>query len=174
MSEDGPIVALIAAVAENGVIGNQGRMPWRIPSELRHFRRRTMGKPLIMGRKTFAAFTKPLDGRDNIVLTHNRDYAPKGAIAVESIEQALKIATDCAVARAAEEIMVIGGVEVYSLMLPHAHRLYLTRVHAEPEGDVHFPLLDISSWNEVENSYHPRADKDEHDYTITVLERARP
>jgi dihydrofolate reductase len=173
MSENGPIVALIAAVAENGVIGNQGRMPWRIPSELRHFRRRTMGKPLIMGRKTFAAFTKPLDGRDNIVLTHNRDYAPKGAIAVESIEQALKIATDCAVARAAEEIMVIGGAEVYSLMLPQAHRLYLTRVHAEPEGDVHFPQFDLSSWNEVETSYHPRADKDEHDYTITVLERAR-
>jgi dihydrofolate reductase len=173
MSEDGPIVALVAAVAENGVIGNQGRMPWRIPSELRHFRRTTMGKPLIMGRKTFAAFPKPLDGRDNIVLTHNRDYAPKGAIAVESIEQALKIATDCAVARAAEEIMVIGGAEVYSLMLPHAHRLYLTRVHAEPDGDVHFPSLDLSSWSEAESSYHPRADTDEHDYTITVLERAR-
>jgi len=172
MSEDGPIVAMIAAVAENGVIGNQGRMPWRIPSELRHFRKVTMGKPLIMGRKTFAAFKKPLDGRDTIVLTHNRDYAPIGAIAVESVDQALKIGTDCAVARDAAEIMVIGGAEIYASMLPYVRRLYLTRVHAEPEGDVRFPPLDFAAWTLVESTYHPRAERDEHDYTVTLYERS--
>jgi dihydrofolate reductase len=174
MSEDQhPVtVALIAAIAENGVIGREGRMPWRIPSELQHFRGATMGKPMIMGRKTFAAFKKPLDGRDTIVLTHNRDYAPKGAIAVESVEQALKVAGDCAIARGVPEIMVIGGAEIYASMLPHASRLYLTRVHAEPEGDVRFPELDLSAWRPVENTYHPRSDSDEHDYTVIVYERS--
>jgi dihydrofolate reductase len=172
MTENGPIVALIAAVAENSVIGHKGNMPWRIPSELRHFRAATMGKPLIMGRKTFAALHKPLDGRDTIVLTHNREYAPQGAVAVESVEQALKVAADCAIARGAGEIMVIGGAEIYTSLLPHVRRLYLTRVHAEPEGDVHFPQLDMSEWRDVETTYHPRGEKDEYDYTVSVYERA--
>lgn len=166
-----PVVALIAAVAENGVIGRDGDMPWRIPSELKHFRRVTMDKPLIMGRKTFDALKKPLEGRDDIVLTRNRDHAPMGTIAVESVEQALKVARDCALARSADEIMVIGGAQVYELFMPHAARLYLTRVHAEPEGDVRFPEINFAQWVERANSYHPRGAGDEHDYTISVFER---
>ena len=108
-------VALVVAMAEDRVIGRGGKLPWRIPSEMQHFRRITMGKPVIMGRKTFSSLKKPLQGRENIVLTQNRDFAPKGAIAVESVEQALKIARDCAAARSAEEIAVIGGAEIYEL-----------------------------------------------------------
>jgi dihydrofolate reductase len=166
-----PTVALIAAIAENGVIGRDGAMPWRIKSEMRHFRRLTMDKPVIMGRKTFGSLKKPLDGRDNIVLTRNRDLAPKGAIAVESIDQALKVAGDCAMARSAGEIMVIGGAEIYALMMPYARRIYLTRVHGAPEGDVYFPEIDLAGWDERERSYHARKDGDEHDYTMSIFER---
>ncbi len=171
MHGSGPVVALIVAVAENGVIGRDGKMPWRIPSEMKHFRRITMGKPLIMGRKTFASLEKPLEGRDDIVLTRNRDHAPKGTIAVESVEQALKVASDCALARSADEIMVIGGAEIYALLLPHAQRLYLTRIHADLEGDIYFPEIDLCGWVECERSYHPRETGDEYDYTVSVLER---
>jgi dihydrofolate reductase len=166
-----PIIALIAAVAENGVIGKDGAMPWRIPSEMRSFRRITLGKPVIMGRKTFASLKKPLDDRDNIVLTRHRDFAPQGAIAVESVKQALKVATDCARARAVEEIMVIGGADIYTALLPFAARIYLTRVHAAPEGDVHFPKIDPGAWTEIESAHHPREGADAFDYTATILER---
>jgi dihydrofolate reductase len=166
-----PPVALVVAVAENGVIGKDGGLPWRIPSEMRHFRQLTMDKPVIMGRRTFASLKKPLEGRDNIVLTHNREYAPQGAIAVESVEQALNVANGCALARAAKEIMVIGGAEIYAAMLPHARRLHLTRVHAKPDGGVHFPDFDLSEWREVSSQYHQRGEKDEFDYTICLFER---
>ncbi len=172
MGNSEPVIALIAAVAENGVIGRNGRLPWRIPSEWRHFKKTTLDKPVIMGRKTFDSLKKPLEGRDDIVLTGNREYAPIGAIAVESLEQALKVAQDCAEARSAREIMVIGGATIYKQLLPQAGRLYLTRVHAEPEGDVHFPEIDLGEWTETSRTYHPREDGDEHDYTVFVYERA--
>jgi len=168
---DEPVVALIVAVAENGVIGRKGRMPWRIPSECRYFRETTMGKPVIMGRKTFDSLRKPLDGRDDIVVTRNRNYAPKGAIAVESVEQALKIGRDCAIARATDEIMIIGGAEIYAETLPYARRVYYTRIHAEPEGDVYFPELESRDWIEASQSFHPRQGDDDHDYTISVYKR---
>jgi dihydrofolate reductase len=172
MGNSEPVIALIVAVAENGVIGRNGRMPWRIPSEWQHFKKTTIDKPVIMGRKTFDSLKNPLEGRDDIVMTHNREYAPVGAIAVESVEQALKVAQDCAEARSAHEIMVIGGAAIYKEMLPQAGRLYLTRVHAEPEGDVHVPEIDLGEWTETSRSYHPREEGDEHDYTIFVYERA--
>jgi len=172
MTETEPVIALVAAVAENGVIGHQGDMPWRIPSEMKHFRRITMGKPVIMGRKTFASLKKPLDGRDDIVVTRSRTRGPIGAIVVESIEQALKVAHDCALARGADEIMVIGGAEIYSAMLPHAGRLYLTRVHAEPQGDTVMPEIDLSEWTETERSERLKMAGDDHDYTISILSRA--
>lgn len=171
MSGIDPIVALVVAVAENGVIGQAGRLPWRIPSEMRHFRIVTMDKPVIMGRKTFVSLEKPLAQRDNIVLTHNREYAPQGAIAVESIEQALKVAGDCALARAAKEMMVIGGADVYAALLPHAARIYFTRVHAKPDGDVRFPSLDPAIWREASSQHYPRGESDEFAYTISVFER---
>ena len=167
-----PIVALIVAVAENGVIGRDGRLPWRLPSEMRHFRSVTLDKPVIMGRRTFVSLKQPLSKRDNIVLTHNREYAPQGAIAIESVEQALKVAGDCAMARAAKEMMVVGGAEVYAALLSKAERIYFTRVHAKPDGDVRFPELDFAAWREVSSEHHPRGEKDEFDYTISVFERA--
>jgi dihydrofolate reductase len=167
-----PIVALVVAVAENGVIGRAGRLPWRIPSEMAHFRRVTLDKPVIMGRTTFESLDKPLAKRDNIVLTQNREYAPMGAIAVESVEQALKVAEGCAMARAASEVMVIGGAQIYAVLLPLARRIYFTRVHAQPDGDVTFPELDAEVWREVSSQHHPRGEKDEFDYTISVFERA--
>ncbi len=167
-----PIVALVVAVAENGVIGRAGRLPWRIPSEMQHFRDITLDKPVIMGRKTFASLKKPLAKRDNIVLTHNREYAPQGAIAVESVEQALKVAGDCAMARAAKEIMVIGGAAIYAALLPRAGRIYFTRVHAKPDGDVSLPELDREIWREVSSEHHARGEKDEFDYTISIFARA--
>ena len=164
-------VALVVAMAENRVIGRGGKLPWRIPSEMQHFRRITMGKPVIMGRKTFSSLKKPLQGRENIVLTQNRDFAPKGAIAVESVEQALKIARDCAAARSAEEIAVIGGAEIYELFLPHADRLYLTRVHARPDGETLFPEIDLNGWIERESTFHASEPGDDHDYTIVMFDR---
>lgn len=172
MSSLDPVVAIVVAVAQNGVIGRDGRLPWHIPSEMQHFRRLTLDKPVIMGRKTFASLKMPLAQRDNIVLTHNREYAPQGAIAVESAQQALKVARDCALARAAREIMVVGGAAVYAALLPKAARIYFTRVHAKPEGDVGFPELDPGIWREISTQHHPREEKDEFDYTISVFERA--
>jgi dihydrofolate reductase len=172
MSGIDPLVALVVAVAENGVIGRDGRLPWRIPSEMEHFRRVTLDKPVIMGRRTFASLKQPLAQRDNIVLTHNREYAPQGAIAVESVEQALKVAGDCAMARAAKEIMVIGGSAVYAALLPRASRVYLTRVHTKPAGDVSFPELDPAKWCEVSSEHQAADARDEFDYTISVFERA--
>jgi dihydrofolate reductase len=172
MSGLDPIVALVVAVAENGVIGREGKLPWRIPSELEHFKRVTLDKPVIMGRRTFVSLKQPLAKRDNIVLTRNREYAPQGAIAVESIEQALKVAGDCAMARAAKEIMVIGGAAVYAALLPRASRVYLTRVHAEPDGDLSFPDLDPAKWREVSSEHQAAGARDEFDYTISVFERA--
>lgn len=172
MSGIDPLVALVVAVAENGVIGREGRLAWRIPSEMEHFRRVTLDKPVIMGRRTFVSLKQPLARRDNIVLTHNREYAPQGAIAVESIEQALKVAGDCAMARAAKEIMVIGGAAVYAALLPRASRVYLTRVHARPDGDVSFPDLDAAKWREVSSEHQAAGARDEFDYTISVFERA--
>jgi dihydrofolate reductase len=166
-----PIISLVVAVAENGVIGRNGAMPWRIPSELRGFRRITLDKPVIMGRKTFAALPKPLDKRDNIVLTRHRDFAPQGAIAVESPKQALKVAAGCAQARAAEEIMVIGGADIFAAFMADAQRIYLTRVHASPEGDIYFPKIDLGEWQETGRVRHPREASDEFDYTTSVLER---
>ncbi len=158
-------------MAENRVIGRDGKLPWRIPSEMQHFRRITMGKPVIMGRRTFSSLKKPLHGRDNIVLTQNRDFAPKGAIAVEGVEQALRIAGDCASARSAEEIAIIGGAEIYALFLPHAERIYLTRVHAQPDGDTLFPEIDPGDWVERERTFCMREPEDDHDYTIVMLDR---
>lgn len=166
-----PIVAFVVAIAENGVIGRDGGLPWRIPSEMKHFRKLTLNKPVIMGRRTFNSLKQPLQKRDNIVLTRNRDFAPKGAIAVESIEQALRVARDCALARAAKEVMVIGGADVYAALLDEARRIYLTRVHASPEGDVHFPEFDMHAWREASSQRHARSGEDEFDYTVSVLER---
>jgi dihydrofolate reductase len=172
VSERPATIALIVAIAENGVIGLGGGLPWRLSSDLRLFRRLTMGKPLIMGRKTFASLGRPLDGRDTIVVTRDRAFAATGAIVVHSLTDALARARDCAAQRDADEIFVIGGAELFREALPLAGRIYLTRVHAEPPGDVTFPEIDWNAWRVTHSESHPSGPKDAYAFTFSVLERA--
>lgn len=167
-----PVLALVVAVAGNGVIGRGGGLPWRLSSDMKHFRRITMGKPVIMGRRTFASLKGPLDGRDNIVLTRDPHFAAPGIIVAHSLDEALDIGRECARTRGAGEIMVIGGADLYRACLPFARRLHLTRVHAEVDGDVHFPETDFSRWRETHCEPHPRGPKDEYAFTLSVFDRA--
>ena len=162
---DRPVLSLIVAVADNGVIGDGNRLPWRLPEDMRWFRRRTTGKPVVMGRKTYESIGRPLPERTNIVLTRDPGYRVPGCTVVGDIDQALAAAGE------AEEVMVMGGAEVYRQLLPRAGRLYLTRVHAAPDGDAWFPEIDPESWREVEREDHP-ADADHAvAYSFLILER---
>jgi dihydrofolate reductase len=164
-------IAFVVAAAETGVIGRGGRLPWRIPSDLKAFRRLTFGKPVIMGRKTYQSIGKPLDQRDNIVVTRDRAFRPEGIIVAPSLEAALDQARALAAAKSIGEIMVIGGAELYRQALPLADRIYLTRVHAEPDGDALFPPLSPAEWREVSREPLPRDAADEYACTFIILER---
>ncbi|MCC0008282.1 MAG: dihydrofolate reductase [Hyphomicrobiaceae bacterium] len=169
-----PVVAFIVAVARNGVIGRDGDLPWRLSSDLKLFRRLTMGKPILMGRKTWAGLKKkPLDGRDNIVLTRDRTFRAEGAIVVHTLDEALGECRKAAARSGADEIMVIGGAEVYRAALSHAERIYWTEVDASPEGDALFPPLDAGAWREIAVEEIERGPKDEHPARLRILERVR-
>lgn len=172
MAED-TRVTLVAAVAENGVIGNGGALPWRLPSDLKRFRKLTMGCPVIMGRKTFESLGKPLDGRDNIVVTRNADFKAQGIILVLGVDEALRVARQFAVGRAVGRIAVIGGAEIFALMLGQADVIEMTEVHAAPEGDTVFPELDRTQWKEVARERHAAGKRDSADYSFVRLERVR-
>lgn len=161
-------VSIIAAVARNGVIGRDGHLPWRLSDDLKHFKRVTIGKPIVMGRKTYASIGKPLPGRENIVLTRDPQLQAEGCTVVHSVEEALKAAGN------AEEVMVIGGAAVYAALLPQADRLYVTEVHAEVAGDVQFPDIDPTAWRERERSSHPADGRNEYAFDTVVLERTTP
>jgi dihydrofolate reductase len=147
-------LAVIAAVAENGVIGRENALPWRLPEDLRHFRRVTMGKPVIMGRKTWDSIGRPLPGRTNIVITRNPAFAAGGAEVVASLDAALALAGRIAAADGAEEVVVIGGAQLYRVSIPRADRLYITEVHASVEGDARLPDIDWSQWREASREDH--------------------
>jgi dihydrofolate reductase len=168
-------VALIVAVADNGVIGARGGLPWHISSDLKMFRRLTMNKPLIMGRRTFQSLKKPLDGRDNIVVTRDKNFRPPGALIAGGFEMALTLARRCAETRGigSDEIMVIGGTQIFDAALPTADRIYKTEVHGRPDGDVFFPALEPAEWQEVERSPLPKGPRDDFATTFVVLERVR-
>ena len=166
-----PIISLVVAVAENGVIGRDGQLPWRMPSDLKVFRRLTMGRPIIMGRRTFASIGKALDGRDNIVVTRDATFQAPGVIVAASLQEALDAAKRVARARAVDEIMIIGGAEIFALALPLAHRVYLTRIHANPPGDIVFPALDAAHWSETKREPISPDPRDEHEATLTIYER---
>ncbi len=140
-------IALIVAMAENGVIGRDNRLPWHLPADLRHFKRLTLGKPVIMGRKTFESIGRPLPGRTNIVLTRQPGFAPAGVRVAASLDAALAMAEAQARADGVDEVMVIGGAAVYAEALPRADRLYLTRVQLAVDGDARFPEPDPASWH---------------------------
>jgi len=169
-----PLLVLIVAIAENGIIGNAGRLPWRLSSDLKRFRRLTMGKPMVMGRKTFDSIGKPLDGRDNVVVSRDPSFAPEGVLVANDMERAMEIALKCARSRGAGEIAVIGGAEIFREMLPLADRIELTRVHASPEGDTFFLNLERTEWIETSCERHSAGPKDDADYSFIRLERRRP
>jgi dihydrofolate reductase len=171
VSETPVRIALVVAIAENGVIGREGDLPWRLSSDLKLFRRHTMGKPLIMGRKTFASLPGPLDGRDNIVVTRNKALAVEGATVVHSFQDALSRAEGFAHRRGADEICVIGGAEIFRQALPLAERVYLTQVDAHPPGDVFFPITDWSGWSTTFSECYVTGPKDTYPFTFSILER---
>jgi dihydrofolate reductase len=163
-----PEIALVVALADNGVIGRGGELPWHLPDDLKHFRAVTWGKPLLMGRRTYESIGRALPGRRNLVLTSRAAAAPAGVEYVRDLRSALECTAGAA------ELCVIGGARLYALALPQARRLYLTRVHAQVEGDVRFPTLDFSAWREVARR-EQRADE-RHAYAMSFLqlERAAP
>ena len=167
-------IILVVAMAENGVIGSGGRLPWRLPSDMKRFRRLTWGKPVVMGRRTFQSIGKPLEGRDNIVISRQSDFAPEGVSVAHRLDEALALAERFAAARDGADIAVIGGGRVYRAVLPRADRIEMTIVHAEIEGDTTFPALDETEWREVSREKCPRGDKDSHQTSFVVWERSKP
>jgi dihydrofolate reductase len=144
-------IALIVAVARNGVIGRDNTLPWRLPADLKHFKATTLGKPIVMGRKTFESLGKPLPGRSNIVITRDQNFSAEGAVIVHSLGDALQAADTVAVRDGAAEIMVIGGAQIYKEALPLAQRLYYTRVDLDVDGgDAFFADVDPTQWDCVE------------------------
>ena len=160
-----PLVSLIVAMAQNGVIGRENALPWRLPEDLRRFRSFTLGKPILMGRKTFESIGRPLPGRLNLVLTRDPRWNAEGVIVVHSLEQALEHARDSA------ELVAIGGAEIYRLLLPLAHRIYLTHVHADVPGDAFFPAFDPAQWDDVDYHSHPADERHAYPVTFVTLER---
>lgn len=156
-----PHISLHLARADNGVIGHNGGLPWRLPADLKRFKAQTMGKPMIMGRKTFESFPAPLPGRRHIVLTRDATWSAEGAEVAHSVETAIAMAD-------APEIAVIGGAEIFALFLARADRVELTEVHAAPEGDAVVPAF--TGWREIGREDHP-ADGDRPAYSFVTLER---
>lgn len=164
-------LVIVVAVAENGVIGRNGGMPWRIPSDLKHFKTITMGKPVVMGRKTFESIGRPLPGRTNIVLTRDRNWRADGALTGQSLEEVLRLANEGAARSGTGEFAIIGGSTLFEKTLPMAARIELTEVHARPEGDVFFPEFDRSEWRETRREGPIQDEKDEYPYSVMTLER---
>jgi dihydrofolate reductase len=160
------------ARAKNGVIGREGKLPWRLRDDLAFFRKVTMGKPIIMGRKTWESLPGgSLPGRLNIVLSRDGSFEPKGAVVCETFSEAVQIGREQAREDEVDEVCVIGGAALFELALPQARRLYLTEVEAEVEGDVHFPPFDESAWREVSREHHHADDRNDYPFTVRVLEK---
>ena len=158
------IISAIVATANNGVIGKEGSLPWYLPADLAHFKQTTMGHPIIMGRKTHESIGKALPGRQNIVITHDKDYHAEGCEVVTSLEAALQLVSG------AGEAFIIGGQSIYELALPRTDRIYLTKVDADIPGDKYF-RYDPSRWQEVSVEKHPADDKNQYPYEFVVLEQ---
>ncbi|WP_423069383.1 dihydrofolate reductase [Devosia sp. CN2-171] len=162
---------MIAAVGANGVIGAEGEIPWRLPTDFAHFKRTTLGKPLIMGRKTFESIGKPLPGRTNIIVTRQADYSAEGILVARSLAEALERAQQVAVADGSQEVFIGGGGEIYREAMSLAQRLYVTHVDASPAGDAFFPTIDPKIW-EVEAVLDvQRTERDSHAFTVKLYHR---
>jgi dihydrofolate reductase len=156
-----PPVVFVAAVADNGVIGRENRLIWRLKSDLKHYRSLTLGRPVVMGRRTFASIGKALPGRETIVVTRDRSFSAHGAFVAHGIEEALQLAEDRALALGADSIPIAGGGEIYRQMMDQADRLAMTFVHVAPEGDVRFPAIDPTLWRELRREAHQAGPDDE-------------
>jgi dihydrofolate reductase len=159
-------IAIIVATDNNRLIGKDNDLPWKLSADLKYFKQVTMGKPLIMGRKTHESIGRPLPGRKNIIITRDQTFNADGCVVVNSIEAALAECSD------AEEVMVMGGASLYEQFLPRADKLYLTKVDAELAGDTWFPEWQLAQWTELEREDHQADEKNEFDYSFIVYERA--
>ncbi|HEV3042765.1 MAG TPA: dihydrofolate reductase [Roseiarcus sp.] len=163
-------ISLVAAVARNGVIGNGNRLSWRLSTDMKRFRALTLGKPLIMGRKTYQSIGKPLPGRDTIIVTRNRDYAAEGTHIAADIEAALALAKTLP-SGGQGDIIIAGGGEIYAQTIDRADRLFITEVDLAPPGDAHFPPIDPTLWREVKRERPTRGERDEADFAFVDYER---
>jgi dihydrofolate reductase len=164
-------IVLIVAVAENGVIGAGGAIPWRLKSDMARFKALTTGKPVVMGRKTFVSIGRPLPGRTNIVVTRDGGFRAGGVVVAHSFADAKLIATGDALRRFATDIAVIGGAEIYAQWMDSADRLEITEVHARPDGDTHFPAVDPTAWEEVARVRNPAGSHDSADFSYVTFRR---
>ena len=159
-------LSLIAAMSDNGIIGRDNALPWHLPADLAHFKRVTMGKPMILGRRTWESLPGLLPHRTHIVVSRDRDYVAPGAELATSLDDALALVADV------DEIMVVGGANLYAQAIPLASRRYLTLVHADIDGDTAFPAFDHADWREVARERHAADARNAHDYSFVTLERA--
>ncbi|MGA7804610.1 dihydrofolate reductase [Bradyrhizobium sp.] len=166
-------IVLIAAAADNGVIGAQGGIPWRLNSDMQRFKAMTIGRPVVMGRKTFASLKRPLAGRTNIVLTRDADFRAPGAVVTNRLADARAVATGDALRRSVAEIAVIGGADIYAQWIDTADRIELTEVHARPEGDTHFPPIDTAVWEEAARLPHPAGPDDGAAFSYVTYRRRK-
>lgn len=166
-----PEIVLLVAMAENGVIGHNNTIPWRLKSDQQRLKQMTMGKPIVMGRKTFVSLRRPLPGRTNIVVTRDPNYTADGAIVTTSLADARNIATGDALRRSATEIAVIGGADIYAQWMDDADRLEVTEVHARPDGDTHFAPIDRTIWQEVARTRHAASADDSVDFSYVTYRR---
>lgn len=165
-------ISIIVAVSENGVIGRDGRLPWHLSSDLKTFRRLTMDKPMIMGRQTFESIGKPLDGRDNIVVSRDPEFQRDGVSVCQSVHDALVLARILATTRGADEIMVIGGAAIYEAIWDQIDRIYLTRVHATVEGDRFFKPMEPGVWHQTSRDPIPKGPKDQYEATLIIYDHS--
>ena len=168
-----PQIVLIVAVADNGVIGSRGAIPWRLKSDMQRFKAITTGKPVVMGRRTFASIGRPLPGRTNIVVTRDADFRAAGAVVTTSFIDARAVAWGDALRRLAPDIAVIGGAEIYTQWMNVADRLEITEVHARPEGDTYFAPIDAANWEEMARARNSAGPDDAADFSYVTYRRRR-
>ena len=164
-------LSMIAALARNGVIGRDNQLPWYLPNDLKFFKATTMGKPIIMGRKTFESIGRPLPGRCNIVVSREPSLVIEGAEVAGSVDEAVKLAEKIALRDGADEVMVIGGAQLYEHCLSRTDKLYLTRVHADIEGDTYFPAFDELEWQELSREDFQASSGNPFDYSFVIMSR---
>jgi dihydrofolate reductase len=165
-----PLV-LVAAVARNGIIGANGALPWRLSSDLKHFKALTWGKPLVMGRKTFASIGRALPGRETIVVTRDAAFASSGALVARSLDEALDLAAERARLIGADDIVIAGGGEIYAQTIGRASRLFITEVGLDAEGEARFPRIDLEQWREISRQPGERGPRDDADFAFVEYER---